>query len=191
MNRKKIKKLILVLLIILIFMIIILKYISNKNDQSDLIFAEEEYEEDEEYPYNAYKLLMKYNGECSKKEIAKSFARFSKKKLPEYYKNLKNMSDDEIEKYFDDNFEEIYSVAGIEYSEDFNEIIKKLRLLNQDELKFESFRIDDENISEEIDGVSGILYITYENASELGFNIKIYNNIQDYDNFVMYSIIDQ
>lgn len=197
MKNKKLFNIIVALFILLIILSIILaitkKYVANNKIPDDLEFINGDVEDESdkyEYPYMAYMLFIEYEGKLKPDDIVKSIFTVSNEVIPNYYKILKKSSDSEIINYYEQNQESIAETLGIE-QEEFINIVKEIKKLNMDELVFESYRIDSERIEEVSNAIETILYITYENSQEIGFNVKIYNDIQEDKSSVVYTVMKE
>lgn len=190
-KKKKIFIIIIFLIIILIILNIILgivKYNMKLANDQEHINGDTEENDSYKYPYKAYTLFIKYNGESTTNDIVESLYNVATEVIPKYFKNFKNCSNDEIEKYYNENTETIKKEIGIKDKETFLNLILEIQKLSGNNLKFDSYRIDEESVIEFDSSINSFLYITYEGNEEFEVNIDVNNFVDKNESIVTYSI---
>lgn len=143
----------------------------------------------EVYPEGMPKLVRAYQGKLTAQNMGKSIYYFTTDTIPKYYSKLKNANDSEIFSYYNANSRLILIETGINDQQDFKELIASIQVLNSDELTFDSFRIDKDNIEAFGKYTETTLYITYQKNVEIGFNVKIYNTQQKEASSLVYTAL--
>lgn len=109
-----------------------------KNDEEFIKF-EKEYQSENILPRNI-SVLYQYKGENKRQDVYESLKAFTK--LLSKIKN--DIKDSDEEKYFDDNFGEIYKTTGMSEFEDFQSLIKMIKEkdVNADNFKYAEIEIN-------------------------------------------------
>ena len=107
--------------------------------------------------------------------------------IPKYYKKCKNLSEKEIEKYFNRNKKIIKIELGFSNIDEFKKFAKTMQQLQGDKLNFEKYRILRTTPVNENDGTSAYLGITYSNNEEIILNTKIANQVNSKATSITYS----
>ena len=166
---------IIILIIVLVTAIAIYKYKNSYVSSYDDIIYDTTEREDINYPYRGYKFFQYYTGDISSDDIAKSMSNIAETVLPEYYLELKNASELEIEEFYNENTDEIIENLGINDVEKFVELIQYVCTLTADNLVFESYEVDYENFYNDDTFSYCYLYITYEGNEALPIKVAVRN----------------
>lgn len=192
---KKIKKMLILLGILLCILVLgwICYYIKNQ----DVIQAKKNLEyindskqwnrEEVRYPERASSIKNVYEGELTIKDIGKSMYYFVTEVIPKYYNELKGADKNAILEYYAKNSEIIAIDTGIDNEEDFGSLIQVIQKLNSESLTLDAFTVDKDNTKAKSSYTETILYITYEDNKEIGFRVKIYNQIKKDASTLIYS----
>lgn len=180
---KKIRSIIIISIMVLIVLTGALIYTFYTNvelieSETTLEYIKNDDWNEEAYPDGMPKLYRSYSGSLTAKNMGKSIYYVTTKVIPKYYTELKSATEAEIAEYYNKYAKIINIDIGIGKQQDFVDLIKSIQNLSADELKFESFRIDKEKISKKNSYTEAVLYITYQNNEEIGFNVRIYNSIK-------------
>ena len=168
-NKKRI--IIITLRLIFIFIASSVFIVSSKKDQEEapMISGTEFYGEskntlEDYYPKGLFNLTKKYNGTQSNLEI--------KDRTSKFIKLVQKLNEKESTSYFNENRNELREF-GIITQEQFDELVNKIKSLNQEELIYENSRFDTENIEKEEGYLKVKIYIKFENCDEIEFTEKI------------------
>ncbi len=167
-------------LILLIMCGIVLIYASqtlsnnhrNVREEKEYVYSEE-IEEGTFSPTLIHVPIGVYKGEVPPQAFSKSCYLFITRYIPEFYKEC--TSPEKMEKYYNDNKNELKKILGIRSLEDFNNIIKTISGLNG-KLEYESSRFIMDEVYTDNDGIEANLYIKYKNNPELKFVMRVSNN---------------
>lgn len=132
-------------------------------------------------------VVGKYNGELTTQIIAKTYNNFALNLIPKYYKKCKNLSEKDIEKYFNRNKKIIKIELGFSNGDEFKKFIKVIQQLQGDNLNFEKYRILRTTVVNENDETSAYLGITYSNNEEIILNTKLENQVNSKETSITYS----
>lgn len=192
---KKIKKMLILLGILLC--ILVLGWIGYYLKNRDVIEAKQNLKyindsnqwnrEEVRYPERASSIKNVYEGELTIKDIGKSMYYFTTEVIPKYYNELKGADENAILEYYAKNSEIIAIDTGIDNEEDFGNLIQMIQKLNSENLTLDSFIIDKNKTKAKSSYTETILYITYKDNEEIGFRIKIYNQIKKDASTLIYS----
>lgn len=192
---KKIKKMLILLGILLC--ILVLGWIGYYLKNRDVIEAKQNLKyindsnqwnrEEVRYPERASSIKNVYEGELTIKDIGKSMYYFTTEVIPKYYNELKGADENAILEYYAKNSEIIAIDTGIDNEEDFDNLIQIIQKLNSENLTLDSFTIDKDKTKAKSSYTETILYITYKDNEEIGFRIKIYNQIKKDASTLIYS----
>lgn len=182
MEKSKIKKRIFMSVAFLIILLIILLGImayyvladKNYNARKEMIYINSEKWNGETYPDGMPNLYRNYSGSLTCQNIGKSFYYVVNEVIPQYISECKNYNEDELKHYFEKNSENIALSVGITKYDDFRAFINKLKeVIKTEDIKFESFYIDDDTVKKASNVTRANLCIKYENCNELVLFIKI------------------
>lgn len=193
MNRK-IKNIIIVFILFLIILILLLIFLQNQKNKMDkieekLAYINSDEWNDETYPNGMPKLFRTYKGKLTAQNMGKSIYYFTTEVIPSYYSKLKEGTNDEISSYYQSNSGIIEIDTGINNKQDFQQLILSIQKLQANELILDSFKIDKDNIKSSGNYTDAILYITYEESDEIGFNVRIYNNLKENSSSLVYTAL--
>ena len=132
-------------------------------------------------------VVGKYNGELTTQIIAKTYNNFAENLIPKYYKKCKNLSEKDIEKYFNKNNKIIKIELGFSNSSEFKKFAKTIQQLQGDKLNFEKYRILRTTAINENDATTAYLGITYSNNEEIILNTKLENQVNSKGTSITYS----
>ena len=181
--KTKVKNSIMLLLLLLLILMICTFVLSKERivAKSNLKYINDEdsMKEDVMTPQKVYLVIAEYEGKVPTRSIYKAMYHIATEVFPKYYKEVKNLDDQGLEKYFEKNEEIIYMEAGIKKKEDFTNLINTLKQLNGETLQFSTYRFDERTINKKTDNVTADLYITYQNNEEIKFSAKIQNKIYE------------
>lgn len=167
---------ILIFLVIIAFNVILLKInISQINTvQYDLEYINsDEVPEGIESPKFIGKTFSQYSGNVKAISVSKACYMFATEILPEYRKAC---AEEDITRYYNKHAGNIFILTGIQTQDDFSSLIEEIKKLDED-LIFESYRFDFNNISINNDYIIAKLYIKYKSCDEVMVNVKIYNQV--------------
>ncbi len=190
----KVKKVMIFLVIFLIILIVFLIFLQIENNKKSKVEEKLEYINsdewnDEVYPRGMPQLFRMYKGKLTAQTMGKSIYYFTTEFVPEYYKQLKDATKDKISSYYNANSEIIAKNTGIENEQDFQNLVVSIQCLSSDTLTLDSFRIDKENIKVSNQCTETILYITYKENTEIGFNVRINNRMERNESSLLYTAI--
>ncbi len=195
-NRNNIKNkiviiLLLIALITVVAMIITIVYINSTNDtlisKKKLEYINGKEWNNELFPDEMPKFYRSYNGKLTAQIMGKSIYYVATELIPEYYTKLKNLDDKLLNEFYNNNSDKIKIELGITTNNDFNEFIKELNKLNNDNIEFESFMIDKETIQTRNGKTTAKLHIKYKNCEELIIEITPLTNISTDTSPIIYS----
>ncbi len=175
-----------ILLVLLITFVIIYNVLKEKDEPIYEENLEAQKEVDEEYlekqmiiPEEYNFLVRLYEGNLNEKVFYSAIYKLVFEEIPEISNNLKNKSAEEIESYYQNNKERIYSNLGIDNFEDYNKIVQEVSKLEN--TTYESSRFVSKSFAsnEENDYSSLDLEINFENNSSITFKMYIINEFQD------------
>ncbi|MBO5005335.1 MAG: hypothetical protein J6D03_08930 [Clostridia bacterium] len=167
---------ILIFLVIIVFNVILLNINLGQINtiQHDLEYINsDEVPEGIESPKFIGKTFSQYSGNVKAISVSKACYMFATNILPEYRKEC---AKEDIIEYYNKHAGDIFILTGIQTQEDFCRLIKEIKKLNEN-LIFESYRFDFNNISINNDYIIAKLYIKYKNCDEVMVNVKIYNQV--------------
>lgn len=121
-------------------------------------------------PKGLYKLGAEYDGRLSTEIICKAYNNLAVNIIPKYYKQCKDLDDNDLSKVFEKNKEVIYLELGYVDFSDFKELISALKKLKTNTLKFESYELNVDSILENDKDFSMYLSIKYADNDELLLN---------------------
>lgn len=181
-KNKKYKKIAISIFIIVILLIIlaIIKLTSPEAKAKRVlkqINEPEQMSEEIKIPKYINRIDEKYKGELSSQIIIKTYNNFAEKLIPKYQTKCKNMSENELEKYFRKNNKTIKIELGYENYEDFKFFINNLKSLKEGNLTLEEYRILRTGVQEKDGYVYAYISIKYKDNNEIYFNTKISNTI--------------
>lgn len=139
-------------------------------------------------PLYLNEVVGKYNGGLTTQIIAKTYNNFAEKVIPKYYKKCKNLSGQDIDKYYNRNKKIIKIELGFTNSDEFKQFVKMLQQLQGDEITFESYRILRTTVTNENNSTSAYLGITYSNNKEIIFNTTLANEVKKKETSITYSV---
>ena len=194
-KRRKIILLILILIVLILILGFILLILSTRPTTADLATEKLDYINDSEqwndetvYPDYSAAFGRAYQGDLTIMDIGKSMYYVATEVLPKYYKDLKDASDKEIEKYYDKESESICINLAIKNKVKFVNLIKELQKLSGDTITWKSYRIDLDTITTGANYTKAVLYITYQENKEIPINITANNTISPNYSTVEYSV---
>lgn len=180
-----------VLIFILAYILLILKAKPKKADLAKEKLAyindSEQWEDETVYPDYSAAFGRAYQGDLTIMDIGKSMYYVATEVLPDYYKDLKDATEEEIKEYYNKESESIYINLAIKKETEFVNLIKELQKLSGDTITWESYRIDLDTITIGASYTKAILYITYKGNEEISFNVKANNVILPNCSTVEYS----
>ena len=123
-------------------------------------------------------LIRLYEGNVNENVFYSAIYKLVFEEIPEINANLKNKSIEEIENYYQNNKERIYSNLGIDNFEDYNEIVKEVSKLEN--ITYKSSKFDTRSFAQNSEtGYSSLnLEINFETSS-ISLKMFIINEIQD------------
>lgn len=132
----------------------------------------------------SYNFFEKYYNKISAKEIQENWDNFARVVMLKYSENIKSESD--IEKYFNENSNEIYLETGIENYEDFKKIIEiSVKQANYKKLVLQEMEILD-SVAVEDNVTYAILQAKYKGNIVINFNMKVLDSKNDDGVFIIY-----
>lgn len=179
-NKKIVMTFIIILLIISVILITTLIVIYNSSDiaeaRNKLAYIYNDEWNNEEFPDGMPKFYRSYEGNLSAPNIGKSIYYVVTEVIPNYNQLFKDKNDDEIEKYYDDNVENIALTLGIDSKEDFKDFVKKILEINVNEFNIEEFYIDGESIKSVTAYSKADLHVKYYESDEIILKFKVLKN---------------
>ena len=175
--KNKIIKIIPIMIIILIIVLIffinnpIVKALANLNN----IYISDEFDKDTEIPKYLNFVMGEYKGELTTQIVAKAYNSLAKNVIPKYYSKYSELNENEIEEVFNKNKNIIYIELGYDDVTQFKEFINTLKLLNGNNIKFESYRILRETILNSKQTLTTYFAIKYKENEEIYFKSVILN----------------
>ena len=125
------------------------------------------------------KLFRYYSGELKSKNIGKSIYYMANEVIPRYYTQLKQLSDEEIEKYYKKNKKTIYLDTGKIEVNNFILLINEIKKINNQSLELEEYYIDKDSIVAQNNSTKADLYIKYKNNDAIAIKIQVLNKFKD------------
>lgn len=190
----KLKRIIILLAIILAIFVII--YMTNPmikvKKTINKINVEDKMNSKLELPENLHLLIGEYKGNLTTEIISKNYNNLAKKVIPKYYEKCKNLSGENLNKYFERNKELIR--AELDYSEynEFETFINYIKKIDVKKLKFESYRLLEESAKTINMNTSIYIEINYKENNTLIFKSIVSNKINsDKTSIKLQSNIDE
>lgn len=188
--KKKIAILIFILVIVMIALIILLKVFEANDDlaisKEKLAYINSEEWNDELFPKGMPAFLRSYSGEQTSYNIGKNIYYVADELIPKYNKNLKDLSEQELKEYFEENRELIEINFGVRTERDFMTLMKKILKINSTSFQLQNFYIDESSVMKSDSNTKATLYIKYDGADEIKIDIKVYNQLQETVSSIMY-----
>lgn len=182
MNLKKVIRNIIIFLLIILVIGIVYLLLPSSQVKSKLNYLNDEskFNEGTITVGNVYELYSIYKGDINSVILDKSVDFFAKELIPEYYK-IEN-----IDSYYNQNYELIEMYIGITSKEEFSELVNKIKTLNND-FNIEYCNIEEKSSKNLIDGTTAVLSIQYENNEKIFVTIKFKNSIENDSTTIIYS----
>ncbi len=180
---KKIKSLILLLMVILLLLIMVINLnpVSRANRRLKKINVADSMDDELILPSGLYKIMECYQGSLTTEVICKTYNNFAINIVPKYFTKCKMLSDEKIERYFNNHKELIYKELGYSDFKEFQTFIKYLQKLQGNQLRLEKYSIIKASVkSKNNRAVSAYLSIKYADNEEIIFNSTIGRSI-DYE----------
>lgn len=131
-------------------------------------------------PSNSYLFFGKYvNGDIESKEIYETIYEFSNVIITNYYYNLKNLNQEQIEQYYIDNEESISKYIQVNGKQEFNDFVKVLKGLTTEKLTLESMEFKEDEITYTNIATTSKIKLKYKDNKEIILNVKVYKRRQD------------
>lgn len=180
----------LVLIFSIILLIILLKTYNSSNakkSEQQLKYIMSDEWNDELFPKGMPAFIRSYSGELNAKNIGKSIDYVVNTVIPQYKKDLYGKDEKEITKYYNKNKNAIIIDTGIDNIDDFKKFINEIVIKTKsNDLKFESFYIDENSIEEYSNKTTAYLYIEYDGCAEVDLKIEALKNIEKQISSVKY-----
>lgn len=182
-SKKQIRKIITVLLIIsviLIMIVLVMNFISQESkSRKKLSYINGEEWNNELYPEGMPKLFRYYSGELKSQNIGKSIDYLINDVIPKYHTQLKELSNEEIEKYYKKHKKTIYLDIGEIEVNKFVLLIKQIKGINNQSLEIEEYYIDKDSIVMQNNSTEADLYIKYKNSDGFFVKMQVLNKFKD------------
>ncbi len=178
-NEKKIKNLIIILIIILLALLIL--YFSNPLVISRLKLKSinnSKLPDEMKVPEYINFVVGLNENEILPESVIKYYNNFAEKLIPKYYKKCKEMTSDEINKYFEKNKKIVETELGITEKTKFNNFISILKNIKNDELVLEKYYILDNTVINRSNNIVAYIGIKYENNEAIYFKSAISKTYQ-------------
>nr|MCR5186555.1 hypothetical protein [Clostridia bacterium] len=124
-----------------------------------------EFMKDKIIPDGSFFLYSKYEGKKEKVELYRSLNSFVEY-LPELIKDTHDLKDEALEKYFDDNKEDIYEKLGITEQDKFIQVVKYIRINSSDFNSFKNAKIDSYSIKTNSNSTIFLVNFIFEDENE-------------------------
>lgn len=196
-KRKKTKKLIIIsiCICILIFMIVIflnktknVKTVREITTNSTIPLDRGRTEKGQLIFNGASVFVEMYNGELKLSEILKELNTIIKNRIPKTYNLIKNYDDNNLEIFFENNKRSLKNMYGVQTSEEFIELAKKLQEQSVDFYKYLKLNINSETFSNDCDK-EGYSYVEaeleYEDGTILPMIIYIARFLDTEPNYIV------
>lgn len=194
-SKSKINFLIIIIILLILILAIILLILNAQPTTVELATEKLAYINDSNqwndetiYPDYSAAFGRAYEGNLTIMDIGKSMYYVATEVFPKYYEDLKDASEEEIEKYYEKESESIYINLAIKNKSKFVNLIKELQTLSGDTINWESYRIDLNSIDTGANYTKAVLYITYQGNNEIAFNVTANNRISKDCSSVEYSV---
>ncbi len=178
-NKKKILILLIVLILIFVVLFSILTYLRRKEAQEKANFKKVDtisYEERMEGTIgNLYELVKLSNREIDISEFNDEVDILLSAGLKVVYYETLNLSEKEIEDYYEENKDEIFAESGIENLEVFKAVAKKVSMY-KDEIKPVEESIVKDSCYIDGDYIVSTLHVKYDNGAELDIKLRFANS---------------
>ena len=174
MSKKYLIIILILLLIIIITLYNTLIHVKQENEINKYIeyINSDEIDTELQTPEYMHVVLATYKGDVEGLNILKSIFYNIKNLIPNINKNCGNIVSTKI--YYKTHKMQIQKQIGIDNFNEFNELVKKCRAIEESD-KIEYVKFDIDNINKETDGVSAVMHVKYTKSEELKLNIKILN----------------
>lgn len=179
-NIKNIKKIIIILFIILICLIIFMMLIYNNPTNKNLRYIYNSKKEGNIaiMPTNVDKLFVKYKGNIEQRSLYKTMYWFADELVEKYYLATNELSEDDINAYFNNNFKIIEKELGITENEKFCEFCENLRNnLNGSDIEITSYTIYPDSIKILTSYTKCSMVLKYNNTQKIAFYLFIQNSL--------------
>lgn len=189
-NTKNIKKLIILLALICIILLVLILVIYNNPTDKTLryIYNTKEVGIIDIMPTNVDKLFSRYEGNNDQRSLYKSMDLFVNEFIQNYYLETKNLSKDDLKKYFNENSKKIKVELGITEEENFNSFCNNLKnTLNSDDLKLISYTINPISVKKYSSHIAGVMIVKYGNNQKIAFYLTIRNKIDESKSPITYA----
>lgn len=188
LNLSKIINLICILVIIALIVLMLINIINiinrkkleekaaqeNENHiMQELKYKGETVDESVMTPEKSYSFFAQYTGKITTVDAYNAFYNMAGKLIPEYYKNIKNYTQEQINEYYNVNKDSIIESLGIYNQQDFTKLINKIKKLNGDSIKLQNYKFASSTIQSNKDTTSADLIIQYEGNNELILNVTL------------------
>lgn len=176
------KKLVIsIVVIIILLLIILIARLTSSEYKAKRVLKQinipDKMSEDMLLPKYLNRIDEKYTGELTTQIISKTYNNFAEKLIPKYYGKCKNMSNEELQKYFNQKRKTIQIELGYEQFQDFQTFINNIKTLKNENLEIEEYRILRTSVEEKDGYIYAYLSIKYKNNDAIYFNTKISNTI--------------
>lgn len=191
-NKKAVGIGIVLLLIIVVILITVLIVLSNNSNiitaKNKLNYIYSDQWNEEKFPDGMPKFYRAYEGKLTAENIGKSIYYIVNEVIPDYNNLFKDKSDDEIEKYYDENMGVVALLLGINNKNDFKNFVHKILEIDKTEIQLEEFYIDGDSIEVKTSYSTANLHIKYSESEEIIIKIKVLRNKSDEISSIQYSI---
>lgn len=133
------------------------------------------------FPKNLYYALENYTGGIDATTVAKDFENYTQIVIPMYHKKFKNMTTEEIEKYYNKNTKLIFKESGIQNIDEFKNIVFEIAKLDGRKLEYTYSEIIEGTINYNNNQSTGCIKIVYNDSEELYLNFKVLNDNFSYE----------
>lgn len=171
----KAKLIVVILIVVLIGILICLlnyDYISAKNklkEINNLNMAEDIY-----IPEGILRVTSLYEGDVeSYKVVLKSLEYTSKVIIPKYILETRDMSDEDLKKYYESEEKIIKIETGIEEVDDFVAFAKVLQEIKGDTFTIKDYYVDITSVTEKFNRVQAIMTFEYEEGQKVDLKIVL------------------
>lgn len=120
-------------------------------------------------------LLSNYYGVIPTGNVNKKFTDLINGGFEKIYNETKGLNSSELEKYLEENKEDIANATGITYISDLKDFVNKIQIYKDTELKFEKIEIIEGSYVNNSAYDNFKVRISYENGKTLDFDVYLSN----------------
>lgn len=175
---KKVKRYIIALFILLILLVAVLIVLYNNPVDRNLryIYSTKKEGNISIMPNNVTELFAKYQGRIDQRIIYKALYNFASETIEKYYLETKNLDNEQVKKYYNQNSKNIVKELGITEEAEFVKFWQTIKNLQGTELSLQEYTIIPKSLKNKTGYTECVLLLTYKNNDKIGIYINIVND---------------